>query len=136
VRCVSRGPKFEEGEGSDVPSSIDDSGRGDVVWNDSGCGIGEDGRVDGSKSCRTKGTNISAFDTQDVEMICGSYAAVELPEKLALTIDEAMDEAALATAEEREDACEVAALATAAELTEAPTDEAREAAEEIGLTVV
>lgn len=61
-------------------------------------------------------------------MIYESYAAVELPEKLALTSDEAMDEAALATAEEREDACEVAALATAAELTEAPTDEAREAA--------
>jgi len=65
--------------------------------------------------------------------MCESYAAVELPEKLALTIDEAIDEAALATAEEREDASEVAALATAAELTDMPTDEAREAAELMGL---
>jgi len=59
-----------------------------------------------------------------------------LPEKLALTIDEAMDEAAEATAEEREEACELEALTRAAELIEAPIDEAREAAELIGLTTV
>jgi len=48
-------------------------------------------------------------------------------------MDEAMDEAALATAEEREEACELTALPRAAELTEAPMEEAREAAELIGL---
>ena len=33
-----------------------------------------------------------------------AYAAVELPEKLALTMEEAMEEAAEATAEESEEA--------------------------------
>lgn len=62
-----------------------------------------------------------------------SYAAVEFPEKLALTMLEAILEATEAAAEEREEAFELRALVAATELIDAATEDAREAAELMGL---